>query len=622
MWRLFPILLVFITTCSISAQSREAEVSDSVFNPVSAWKYVDEVSRNKELWRSNSDSVLKALKRLLDHSSEPYDSVSSYLKGADFSTIPVNKSRPPIAETLDVKWINDSTFVLDKQGWNPDLYLKEEERYTYPVELSSLSISDSIPDKKALLDSTLFTGDTIIVQSIDTAAIQELGIGLYSYLNDTIAPPLFDTLTGRVGWLSRDKSKVYFRLPGTIWIADENSPFYILKDEKQLDSLQLAINTLLDYNLKRDSTLLFIDDMFGKETPYWLTGGRDETFRLWVKNFNNDSLSLWVGNPGTRQISLLLEDDVNFNRLVRQNISYLPTFLKKPQGALQEMSMLEPEPKYWEFQMANILGLNQTYLSNWSKGGESTLATTIDVTGKATYNNKDAGTQWISLARMKFGTIWTKDKGNRINSDDLELDSKYNLNAWGKIGFSASFYMKTQIAKGFNYPNDSVAVSKFLNPGTITVGLGAEYKPMEKTTINIAPLSYKTTFVLDTANIDQKRHGVAANQISKRELGLQLVLYNEIKPYKDLTMINKVRFFSNYLYKPQNVDVDWEMILEQRISWFLAIRLNLHLIYDDDVRFPVYDENGDAILLPDGSAREAAKPQFREFLGLTLSLTI
>jgi len=231
--------------------------------------------------------------------------------------------------------------------------------------------------------------------------------------------------------------------------------------------------------------------------------------------------------------------------------------------------------------------------------------------GRATYNNKDANTQWINLARLKFGTIYTKEKGNRINNDLLEVDSKYNRNAWGKIGMSASLYMKTQMAKGFNYPNDSVAISKFLNPGTITVGLGAEYKPMEKTTINMAPLSYKTTFVLDTAQIDQTRHGIAADKSAKREMGFQLVLYNEVKPFKDLTMINRVRLFSNYLDKPQNVDVDWEMILEQKINWFFTIRLNLHLIYDDDVRFPV-----------DGSTREVAKPQFKEFLGLTLSFDI
>jgi hypothetical protein len=66
------------------------------------------------------------------------------------------------------------------------------------------------------------------------------------------------------------------------------------------------------------------------------------------------------------------------------------------------------------------------------------------------------------------------------------------------------------------------------------------------------------------------------------------------------------------------VDVDWELILDQKINWFFTIRLNLHLIYDDDVRFPVFDSEGEPIQNPDGSDYTVAKTQFREFIGLSL----
>ena len=628
MRRLFLFLLALWVSCHITAQETadsgseallpDTSLRSSSFNPGSARDYLDQALSNSELWRPDSDSLSKALQRLLDQSSEPYDSVINFLQTRDFSSIPIRKGEPEIVESIDVKWINDSTFVLDPQRWNSNLYLKKEVRYEYPKESPVDSFVQVLSD--SLSEGSM--GEAIIVTVIDTAAIRELDIKLYSIAKGSLTPPLSEHSSGRVARLSGDSAQVHYFVPRNTWVADESSPFYILNNKQQLDSLQAAINTLLDFNSQRDSTLLLIDDMFGHQTPYWLTMGRDETFRFWVKNFNNDSLSLWVGNPGRKQISLLMEDDVNFNRMVKVDVDFPPSFLLEPERVLKEMLLLEPEPIYWDYEMTNLLGLSQTYLSNWSKGGESTLSTTIDMIGKATYNNMDAKTQWINVARWKFGTVWTKEKGNRVHNDLFEVDSKYNLNAWGKIGMSSSFYFKTQLAKGYHYPNDSVTVSKFLNPGTITVGIGAEYKPWEKTTINIAPLSYKTTFVFDTANIDQTRHGIAADKQAKRELGLQVVILNQVKPTKDLTMINKVRLFSNYLYKPQNIDVDWEMILEQRISWFFSVRLNLHLIYDDDVRFPVYDENGEIIKLPDGSTREAAKPQFREFLGLTLSFNI
>jgi hypothetical protein len=242
----------------------------------------------------------------------------------------------------------------------------------------------------------------------------------------------------------------------------------------------------------------------------------------------------------------------------------------------------------------------------------------MDLQVDATYNNKDANTQWINALRMKFGTIMTQEKGFRKNHDALEINSKINRNASGKIGMSASFYMKHQLAKGYHYPNDSVPISKFLNPGTMTLGLGFEYKPAKEITFNVAPLSYKTTFVLDTANINQTLHGIAENAWARREMGTQIVVNSKVTPFKNMEITNSLRLFSNYLNKPQNIDVDWEVIINQKINWFFNIRLNLHLIYDDDVSFPVLDENNQPVLHPDGTEKKVADLQFKEFVGLSL----
>jgi hypothetical protein len=163
-----------------------------------------------------------------------------------------------------------------------------------------------------------------------------------------------------------------------------------------------------------------------------------------------------------------------------------------------------------------------------------------------------------------------------------------------------------------------VVVSKFLNPASLTVALGIEFKPFKHTTLNLAPLSYKNTFVLDTALIDQTQHGIKSNRRSKQELGTQIVIMNELSPLEDFTITNKIRLFSNYLNNPQNVDVDWELLLDKKISWFFTIRLNLHLIYDDDIKFTIYDEDHNPIILPDGSEKKGPRTQFKEFIGVSL----
>ena len=134
----------------------------------------------------------------------------------------------------------------------------------------------------------------------------------------------------------------------------------------------------------------------------------------------------------------------------------------------------------------------------------------------------------------------------------------------------------------------------------------------------MAPLSYKNTFVLDTALIDQTIHGIEKGKRALQELGAQIVMNNIFNPTKNLKIENRLRLFSSYLNNPQNVDVDWELILDQKINWFFTIRLNLHLIYDDDVRFPVFDSEGAPIQNPDGSGYTIAQAQFKEFIGLSM----
>lgn len=622
MKRLSFLLLLVLIAMTVIAQ--EAEIPEDTlsslpeFTPSSAREFIEQMVLKPSAWREPDDPVRIALERLLDHSIEPFDSTRSRLLKEDFRTIGIFTGKPVETGRTALKWLNDSTFLVDPRRWSPSLYLREESRLVYPVDLSDLTLSDSLLDERGMLDSTLFTPDTVRITVLDTAALNSLGINLHAYRDGRIFPPLALGAEGSLPSLTRNLDSVVYRRAGTLWEADKASPFYMLEGRYQLDSLQHAVNTLLKFTEVRDSTQLWISDLSGRKTPFWITTGSDEEYRFWVKNFNNDSITVWLGNPGKQTLSLVLEDDVNFNRLVKEEFEHLPSFVYDPSSALLDMKMLEPVPKYWDFAFLTAFVLNQTYLSNWTKGGESSLSTMMDLQGDATYNNKQANTQWINSLRLKYGTITTQDKGTRKNNDALEINSKFNRNAWGKIGMSASMYMKHQLARGYNYPNDSVPISKFLNPGTMTLGLGFEYKPAKEITFNVAPLSYKTTFVLDTARIDQTLHGIDKNSRAKREMGTQIVVTSKLTPFENMEVTNNLRLFSNYLNKPQNIDLDWELNITQQINWFFAIRLNLHLIYDDDVRFPVLDENDQPVLLPDGSAKKVADLQFKEFVGLSL----
>ena len=177
---------------------------------------------------------------------------------------------------------------------------------------------------------------------------------------------------------------------------------------------------------------------------------------------------------------------------------------------------------------------------------------------------------------------------------------------------------KTQISNEYNYPNYPDLVSKFFNPAILTLGMGLDYKPNKTTSFNLSPLSYKATFVPDTAEIDQTKYGIAEDRRSKHEPGASFLFTSEFKPFKALSVTNRLQLFTNYVNNPLNVDVDWEMILKASLNWFTDIRLNTHLIFDDDTKTLLYTKDRDPVLGPDGLQKKTARIQFKELLGLSL----
>jgi len=624
--RILLSLLSLMVVCNTMAQTDvivPQTISDTtsaspLFDPTGAWEYINSLNENEQLWDGDDNPLKQDLVRLLQHSKEPYDSIATRLSSGQFHLIEVVNEEILNRDSVAVRWLNDSTFVVDSTGWNMDLLMTEEVRISYPVDFSTLVLSDSLLDDNRMLDSALFVLDTTVSTIIDTVALESLDLSLYSYTEMGISPTLDDPVNRRSAQINPDSGFLVYTDTISYMRAEKGSLLFRVSGKGQLDSLESAVETLLAHHEIRDSICLTINDMYGKKTPFWVTSGRADTHRFWVKNFKNDSITLWIGNPESNEISILLEDDIDVNRMSVVELDHLPVAIHEPVLKLAEMEELKSDPEFWEYEASSAFSFNQTYLSNWAKGGDNSLAMILDMNGGATYNNTVAKTQWVNLARLKFGTMASGGNGLRKNNDIFEINSKYNKNKWGKVDLSASFYMLNQIAKGYNYPNDSVPVSKFLNPGSITVGLGIDYKPFKETSINLAPLSYKTTFVLDTAHIDQTNHGIDPDKRSNQKLGTQLFIMNKVSPFEDMTITNKIRLFSNYLDKPQNIDVGWEFLLTQKISWFFSIRFNLHLIYDDEVKFTVYDEAGSPVLLPDGSEKKVAMAQFKEFIGLSL----
>jgi hypothetical protein len=385
------------------------------------------------------------------------------------------------------------------------------------------------------------------------------------------------------------------------------------------DSIQSAVNTVMDYVERTDSSRIIVTGS-DNSIPLWLSNNRTKMTRLWLNNEWDEKVSVWIGSRTADSIDIVVERGVHFRRPGKAtNIANAQVQTRRIDNSrLAEARKIELKPYEWKFLSEASFVFNQAMIKNWTQGGESNISTLLDVTGTAQYTNKETKISWNNVGRLKFGLITSAGSGIRKNIDQIELVSKFNTKAFGKFDFSTTMLFNTQLAFGYNYPNDSVVVSKFFNPASLTLGLGLDYKPNDNTSINFAPLSYKGTYVPDTAMIDQTKHGLMADQRFRHEPGMSAQLSHKTTLFDQVTMVNKVRLFTNYIHNPLNIDVDWEMIATTKLKWFTDIRLNTHLIYDDDTLIPVLDEDGEQVMNEDGSPRKVPKIQFKELIGISL----
>jgi hypothetical protein len=501
----------------------------------------------------------------------------------------------------------DSTrYFLDKYSYD---FINIPWENFYVWDTLRVKIPVARPPRFILPADTIIKADTTVIKNLSDSLKPGITAKLPDLLSKTTTP------------LVALKDTVILVATDTLYEVTSTAigfPFRYYNWPYESDSIKAAINSLISFVDNRDSSILNISGTSNLITPVWLNSRSNRLVRFWLRNEYSDSVTIWIGSVSRNTLGLFLEEGIIFRRPTKQsNFSDANLNLKEINSkSLQEIKKFYIKPQYWKLHSESALILSQASLTNWVRGGESSISTAMDITGYADYTNKQLKLSSNNFVRLKFGLLKSGDNPMRKNQDLLETNSKLNHKAFGKFDFSAIMLFKTQIAKGFIYYKDNITqeekrtmVSKFLNPAVLTIGLGLDYKPNKTTSFNFSPLSYKGTFVTDTAHIDQTKYGIPHNKKSMHEPGVSLMITNEYKPFKTISIINRLQLFTNYIHNPQNIDVDWEMIATTKINWFTDVRFNTHLVFDDDTKTPVFDK--------DGKQKKTARIQFKEMLGFT-----
>ena len=272
--------------------------------------------------------------------------------------------------------------------------------------------------------------------------------------------------------------------------------------------------------------------------------------------------------------------------------------------------------KPWTFKGDAGINLSQTSLTNWSAGGESSIAGNALVNLNATYLKNNH--KWVSNLNTEYGLTWTPS--NKLNKtvDKLVLNTQYGyaLDKKDHWFISAEADFRTQYDKGYKdvaghlADNDTAPtyISKIMAPGYLNVSVGVEYHLKSLLDVYVAPAVMRTTFVADKFLSDQGAFGVTPGERYLIQAGLQIQgnVNWEITP--KIILSSGLTFFTPYSKDFGNFVVDWDVLLVMKVTSWLNAQIGTTLKYDDKIK--TTDKNGNI---------RGPKVQFREMLTIGLA---
>ncbi|MDR1739741.1 MAG: DUF3078 domain-containing protein [Bacteroidales bacterium] len=248
-----------------------------------------------------------------------------------------------------------------------------------------------------------------------------------------------------------------------------------------------------------------------------------------------------------------------------------------------------PKPKYWVFKTLTGFNAAQTTFTNWSAGGENSVSGNVVANLNATYT-KD-GHNWESLLQTEYGMMWTPSQKFNKTVDKLFVASKYGYriektqkkNIWL---YTVSLDFQTQYDNGYKTIGDADYISTWMAPGYLNASVGIDYHYKNIFSAYMAPLTGRTTFVLDTFLSNRASYGLK-NPGDKilAELGFSAKASVNATICKNVTLQSALSLFTPYSKEDfGNFVVDWNVLLLMKVNSFLSATVNTNLKYDDKVR--------------------------------------
>lgn len=243
----------------------------------------------------------------------------------------------------------------------------------------------------------------------------------------------------------------------------------------------------------------------------------------------------------------------------------------------------------WKWKRGGLLSANlaQGSLSNWAAGGDD-FSMSINTYANYYVLHRTKRYTWDNSVDFNLGFVSATTLGSRKNDDRIDFLSKYGYQVdtvKRKWYASALFNFRSQFFDGYTYGGgQSSFASSFLSPAYILVSVGMDYKPNNKMSAFISPLTSRTVLVQNKFLSDKGAYGVTPGSKSFNQVGFYATVNYQNVIAKNVTYRGRVDVFSNYANNPGNIDWYVTNLFSFKINKLLSATYSLDMIYDDDVK--------------------------------------
>ena len=212
-------------------------------------------------------------------------------------------------------------------------------------------------------------------------------------------------------------------------------------------------------------------------------------------------------------------------------------------------------------------------------GGLSSYAGNLTI--NYDFNYKAGDIVWDNKIFGAYGITQIKGADRAVKSDDrLEYTSLVGKKASTYWFYSGFLNFRSQFDSGFNAVG--IRTSHAFSPAYLQVGPGMLWKKSDNLKVNIAPATSRLIYVDGQFTQFGPSFGVEQGKTTRFEFGASVASYYKLNIMENMSVENILNLYSNYLDKPQNVDVDYQMNLVMKVNKYISTNLAFQAIYDDN----------------------------------------